>query len=69
MATDIHALVQNADDLDRLLTASIDYEMGPTGEAEISGFQAGDHSPFPISVGEVPECIYNFQIIPVGLVF
>ncbi len=33
MATDIHTLVQNADDLDRLLATRIDYEMGPAGEA------------------------------------
>jgi hypothetical protein len=69
MTADIHALVEDTDDIDGLSSSGIDDEMRPATKAEITCLEANKRPTFPIPSREVIEgnhdlCVVSVRLIP-----
>jgi hypothetical protein len=69
MATDIHALVEDADNFNSLLSLRVDDKVGSTGETEIAALGDSQGSASLSSGLKIFECFDDRHVIAVGLVF
>lgn len=68
MTADIHAMVEDPDDLDGLSSPGINDEMRPASKAEIACLEANKRPTFPVPSREVIECSYDLRVISIRLV-